>query len=117
MLTNAQVRKIEAEYFMSGECHWSEEAISQHKGEWLEKLDRLARGERIDVGEDMGSCQCGDIAGYVTVKDGVVWCQTSGRYGWQNYDGPAATCAVPYRVGCRARQLAMAWQFATTPLA
>jgi hypothetical protein len=109
-MTRDECRKIEGMQFPSGCCKWPDAAIDESIARWEKAVDRLARGESIHVGESMGSCQCGDIWAVVTVRDGVVWCHTTGRHKWQQYEGPAGDCHVPYGVGTRARQLASAWR-------
>ena len=108
-MTSEQCRKIEAMYFSSGRCDWPEDDIAKAIDKWNDLICQLEAGKKIDNGEGMGSCECGDINSMLFLKDGIVWCVSAGNMAWQCYDGPAAMCNVPYGVGKRARQLAAAF--------
>lgn len=108
-MTEEQCRAIEALHFNGGQCNWPKHQIEAAIRRWSVVCDRLAAGGKIDISEDMGSCQCGDTSASVSLRDGTVWCESTGRMNWQIYNGPADRCRVPYSVGVRARQIAAAW--------
>lgn len=66
----------------------------------------VARGGVASCNINMGSCQCGDHGGTVSLRDGVPWARCSGLMRWQNYDGPAALCRVSYGFGTWAQEVA-----------
>lgn len=106
-MTESQCRLLES--YDGRPVRWPTHQIRAALSRWRLLVARLKAGERIDVGEDMGSCQCGHTHAEVYLRDGVVWCTSTGRMKWQRYDGPAAGCQVGCGPGRRARNLAAAY--------
>lgn len=68
-------------------------------------IERLQAGQSISVWCNMGSCQCADIGGTISVRDGRLWFTSSESSGGGHYDEPAATTDVRY-IGATVRQIA-----------
>jgi len=115
MITLNDCRRIEEiDMRGPGSCQWPDEQVTRRARQWEQWVAPLLTGQSVDIGEDMGSCQCGDIdARLWLTPEGVLWCRTQGRHQWQCYDGPASRCQVSYRVGVRARQYAAALEACT----
>jgi len=111
-MTDEQCCRIEGMYFGRAAL-WPDHQIASAIRYWEASVASLGDGAAMDVGEEMGNCQCGDIAASVFIHHGMPWCRANGREKWQRYDGPAEQCRVPYGVGVRARQLAAAWTVMT----
>lgn len=74
------------------------------------EVEALKKGGKIDISQrGSGDAQCGNITAHVTLRGGVPWVVSSGHKVWQQYDGPAAQCCVPYNTGKRARDIAGAF--------
>ena len=95
-----------AEYRRATGVAWNDESIAATLRGFETRAAALLRGEPVQLGVAMGSCQCGDVAATLTMRDGIVWCQSRGREGWQRYDGPASGCRVAYGLGRTAQAIA-----------
>lgn len=85
---------------------WSDAEIDRGLSRFREAADALKNGGKVTLTVNMGSCQCGNHYGDLSMRNGVVWAKCHGRMDWQRYDGIAYGCGVAYGWGNTASLIA-----------